>query len=91
MNQFEKKHMDLLQNIEFTLVTAYRNDNTIDDAVIRNALRELVYNKTCEDPRSELIVSQLHEIKNVRSDISDKIWKQTLRIGYNYNLRILKG
>ncbi len=80
MNKFQQNHLDLLQNIEFVLVNAYRNDNSVDDVVIQNALQKLMYDKPCVDPRSQLIVDQLHQIREMRSDISDNIWEEALRM-----------
>ncbi len=76
-NQREE-HMDVLQNIEFTLITAYRKDKTVDDFVLGNSLRELIYNKTIDDSRSNAIADRLREVREMRSDISDKIWIKAL-------------
>ncbi len=71
--------MNVLQDIEFILVTAYRDDKTIDDVIISNALRGIIYNKTYEDFRTLYVIDQLGEMRKVREDISDKVWLDSLK------------
>lgn len=80
MQKMQENHLDLLQNIEFILVNAYREDNTIDDVVLQKALQELMYGKNCDDSRSRSIVEQLHSVREMRSDVSDKIWIDALHV-----------
>lgn len=74
-----EEYMDILQNIEFTLVTAFREDQSIDDATVRNALQASIKNKPCEDPRSQKIAGQLQGVRELLVDISDKIWIKPLQ------------
>lgn len=38
MKRMTQDHLDILQNIEFVLVTGYRDDHSIDDRIVADAL-----------------------------------------------------
>ena len=42
LKQMPRDHLDVLQNIEFILVTGYREDRSIDDCIVADALKEAI-------------------------------------------------
>ena len=72
-------HHDLLQNIEFILVSGYRDDGSIDDRIISDALKAAIHGDTAEDALAESLNKDLGEIRRLRSDVSDDLWRDGLR------------
>ncbi len=71
------EHQDLLQNIEFALVTRYREDPRIDDMTLAEALTAAILER---EPTSELIqsvVEALGAIREFRPEIPDLTWKES--------------
>lgn len=71
-------HQDVLQNIEFALITGYRNNHNIDDCIVAETLKAAIH---CEVPENELSTAlkrQLDGIREVRSDVSDDLWRDGL-------------
>ena len=48
-----KNHQDILQNIEFILVSRYRDDRHIDDRIVADALKAAIRGETAEDDVAE--------------------------------------
>ncbi len=79
MKRMTRDHQDVLQNIEFILVTRYREDRHIYDRVVANALKAAIRGETADDTLAESLNEELEEIRLFRSDISDEIWRDCLR------------
>lgn len=82
MKQMTRDHLDVLQNIEFILVTYARRDPAIDDDIIDRALqiamgRTDVVGET--DPRVMTLCEGLEQMRETRQDVSDTIWRAGLR------------
>jgi hypothetical protein len=82
MKQMTRDHLDVLQNIEFILVTHARRDPTSDDDIIDRALqitmgRTDVAGET--DPGVMALCEGLEMIRESREDVSDTIWRAGLR------------
>jgi hypothetical protein len=82
MKQMTRDHLDVLENIEFVLVTHARHDPSIDDDIIDRALqitmgRTDVVGET--DPRVMTLCRSLEEIRESREDVPDTIWRAGLR------------
>jgi hypothetical protein len=75
----QRDHLDLLQNIEFILVTKYREDPTIDDRVVAEVLKAAIDNNAPQDKQAASIKESLQGIREIRSDIPDEIWRDGLR------------
>ena len=80
--QMTRDHVDVLQNIEFVLVTHARHNRAIDDDIIDRALqiamgRTDVAGET--DPRVVTLCEALEEMRETREDVSDTIWHAGLR------------
>ena len=82
MKHMTRDHVDVLQNIEFALVSSARMDPFIDDRLIDVALREAIQqNEPSDDsePQIGMMYEQLQEIRAMREDVSDEIWRAGLR------------
>ena len=79
LKQMTRDHQDLLQNIEFVLVTGYRDDGSIDDRVVADALKAAIRGDVPEDGRAQSLNEGLEEIREFRADVSDEIWRDALR------------
>jgi hypothetical protein len=83
LKHMSRDHLDVLQNIEFALVTSARHDSSIDDDMIDRALqvamgRSDVIGET--DPRVEALCEALEGIRAMREDVSDDLWHSGLRV-----------
>ena len=77
-----RDHVDVLQNIEFALVTAARDEPKIDDDVIDRALRACIDQTEAHedaDPRVAAICGMLMRTRTMREDVTDEIWSAGLR------------
>jgi len=79
MKQMTRDHQDVLQNIEFILVTGYRDDRSIDDCIIAETMKAAIQDDVPEDPRARSLNKGLEGIRELRSDVSDDIWRDGLR------------
>ena len=79
MKRMSRDHLDILQNIEFVLVSGYRSDSSIDDHIVADALKAAIYGKVSDDARAQSLNGRLENIRELRSDISDDIWRDGLR------------
>lgn len=79
MKRMTKDHLDVLQNIEFILVTRYREDSTIDDRIIADALKTAIDNEIPQDNLSISINKSLQGMRDIRSDVPDDVWRAGLR------------
>ena len=67
MKQMSRDHLDVLQNIEFALVTLAREDRSIDDRMVDAALREeMQRGEAGEDtsPQVEMLCELLQTIRS---------------------------
>jgi hypothetical protein len=74
-----RDHLDILQNIEFVLVSGYRSDRSIDDRIVADALRAVILDTEPEDIRARSLNESLENIHVLRSDIPDDIWRDGMR------------
>jgi len=79
LKRMTRDHQDLLQNIEFALVSRYRDNGTIDDRIVADALRAVIQGTIPADARAQSLTEGLEEIREFRSDVSDEIWRDGLR------------
>lgn len=79
MKHMVHSHLDVLQNIEFVLVSMYREDESIDDRNVADALKAAILDTAPEDARAQSLNEGLEGIREIRSDISDDIWRDGLR------------
>jgi len=78
--RMRRDYPDVLQNIEFTLIQAWRGRPDIDDCVIRDVLRAALAGHS---PQEEGPVRGLFEVllamRHERDDVSDDVWAAGLR------------
>jgi len=72
-------HQDLLENIESILVSRYRDDGSIDDRIISDALKAAIHGDMAEEALAESLNKDLGEARQLSSDVSDDIWRDGLR------------
>ena len=79
MKHMARDHLDVLQNIEFVLVSGYRSERSIDDRIVADVLIAAILDAEPEDSRARSLNESLENIRMLRSDISDDIWRDGLR------------
>jgi len=79
LKRMTRDHQDILQNIEFILISGYRDDHTIDDRIVADALRAAIHSDVPEDARAQSLNKSLAGIRELRTDVSDDIWRDGLR------------
>jgi hypothetical protein len=79
MKRMRRDHLDVLQNIEFFLIKRYQEDGTIDDRLVAEVLKAAINNNAPQDEQAASIKESLQGIREIRSDVSDDIWRDGLR------------
>lgn len=79
MKHMARHHLDILQNIEFIIISRYRSNRSIDDRIVADALRAVILDTEPEDTRALSLSESLEGIREIRADISDDIWQEGLR------------
>jgi hypothetical protein len=77
-----RDHIDVLQNIEFALVKCAREDPSIDDGLIDQALRLCRSGTDVPediDSRLAMLCDVLMHFRSARDDVTDQIWNAGLR------------
>jgi hypothetical protein len=80
MEKLSGEHEDVLQNIEFVLVTAHRDDPEVDDRVVSDALRSFLGGPPPADPLTQQIAGSLADIRQLRAEIPEHVWRDALRV-----------
>ena len=78
----EEEYLDVLQNIDFTLVSYARHDPSIDDDVVDRALQVCMHRTDAADdadPRVLTLCEALERMRGSREDVADNIWRAALR------------
>jgi hypothetical protein len=78
LKRMTRDHWDVLQDIEFVFISRYRDDRRIDDRIVANALKAAIHGDTAEDTFAESLNKDLEEVRLLRSDVSDDIWRDGL-------------
>jgi hypothetical protein len=79
LKRMSRDHHDILQNIEFVLASGYRDDRSIDDRLVADALKAAIDGNVPQDARAQSLNDGLEEIRQFRCDTSDDIWRDGLR------------
>ena len=79
LKQMTRDHQDVLQNIEFILISRYREDGSIDHRIVADALKAAIHGDVAEDALAESLNRSLEGVRELRSDVSDDIWRDGLR------------
>lgn len=79
----QRDHLAVLQDIEFALVQACHETEGVDDEVAEQVLRAAITRHPPADPRAERALTLLELVqKEFRSDISENLWTDGLRVVY---------
>lgn len=81
MRQMAQEYGDVLQNIEFTLVQAHRQQPQIDDRAAELVLKEaLTGRRESFEPQVADLREELSAMRDLRQDIDEEIWRKCLRV-----------
>ena len=80
LKRMVRDHQDVLQNIEFVFISRYREDGRIDDRIVADILKAAIHGDMPEDALAESLIKELEEILLFRSEVSDDIWRDGLRV-----------
>jgi hypothetical protein len=80
MDKMAREHEDVLQNIEFVLVEAHRDDPDIDDHLVDAALKSVLNGDTPADPLAAGVADGLRSIREVRADVPDLVWLECIKV-----------
>lgn len=81
-SRFARDHVDVLQNIEFAIVSCYREDphGQIDDATVMRALQRSLLAESPDVSPAGLIMDAISAIRSTRDDVPDAVWNDALRV-----------
>jgi hypothetical protein len=79
LKRMTRDHVDVLQNIESVLISAYREDGSIDDRIIAETLKASIHDEVPESARAQSIQEDLDQMRDLRTDVPDEIWWDGLR------------
>ena len=77
-----RDRQDVLQNIEFALVTAARDAEEVDDRVVEQVLQLAIRGLSSEDPIVQWALNLLASIRETREEVPDEVWRDGLRVVY---------
>ena len=75
-----QRHPDVLQNIEFALVSTWRSHRAIDDGDVKQALVASLRGVPAEDVDALRLQQSLDSMRDQRVDIADELWRDGLRV-----------
>jgi len=79
LKQMTRDHQDVLQNIEFALVSRCRDEDGIDDRIIAEVLKAAIRDEVPESARAQSLNESLEQMREFRADVSDEVWRDGLR------------
>lgn len=78
--KMQRDHIDVLQNIEFVIVKAFKENPDVDDAAVREALvatlnfREPVGDAACQ------VRDSIRAAREMRATLAESIWLDGIRV-----------
>ncbi len=75
-----RNHLDVLQNIESTILSASRSHSNIDDKIVASALKTAIADEDPVEELSGLLVKDLDNTRLIRADVSNQLWKDGLKV-----------
>jgi len=79
-NHVVRDNQDVLQNIEFALVDAYRRSKGVDDRLCHDAIESALTGGRDPSEMVAELTEQLAVIRRMRPDAPDKAWQDSLRV-----------
>jgi len=80
MKRMTREHEDVLQNIEFVLVNAHRDNPKIDDRIVHEAIVDQRSGTAASHPLAIELVAALAGVREFREDITDEVWLAGLKV-----------
>ena len=80
LKQMTRDHVDVLQNIEFSIVSTCRNHDDIDDRMIASALKTAIDGSEPVGELSAALVNDLAGFREMRPSVQDDIWTKGLKV-----------
>lgn len=78
--QMTRDHLDVLQNIEFSIVSTCHSHGDIDDRIIASALKTAIAGSEPVGELSAILINDLVQIRQMRADVPDNIWTNGLKV-----------
>ena len=79
--QMTRDHLDVLQNIELSIVSTCHSHDDIDDRIIASALKTAIAGSEPVGESSAILVNDLVQIRQMRGDsVPDNIWTNGLKV-----------
>lgn len=78
ITRMTRDHPDVLQNIEVVFAQRHGRRHDIDDLAVFTAIRARVMKTEPEDPIAGELVAALDDMRALRSDLSDDLWRDAL-------------
>ena len=76
-----RDHLDVLQNIEFSIISTCRDHDDIDDRIIASALKTAIAGSEPVGELSAILINDLVQIRQMRGDsVPDNIWTDGLKV-----------
>ena len=79
-HRMTNNHIDILENIEFSLVSAYRSNPTIDDRNVAATLEAVIKGVEPTDILTVLLAKALKSARELRTDVADDLWRDGLNV-----------
>lgn len=79
LKRMTRDHVDVLQNIESVLILAYDKDGSLEDRIIAEVLHAAIRDEVPDGARAQSLHEDLIEMRHLRANVSDDIWRDGLR------------
>ncbi len=80
MKRMSREHQDVLQNIEFALVSTWRHRDDVDDRACHAAIESALMGGQPPDGAVSALSERLLAIRDARSDVAERLWQDGLRV-----------
>ncbi len=80
MERMARDHQDILQNIEFALVSTWRRRDDVDDKACHATIESALMRSEPRDEAVSALSEQLLAIRETRSDVPENLWLDGLRV-----------
>ena len=83
MKEMANNHLDVLQNIEFSILETCREHQKIDDRTVAAALKNAIDGSEPADLLTTELVKNLDHYRHLNLSVSDEIWTKGLEVVLN--------
>lgn len=78
--QMTQHHVDVLENIEHSILATYRNCEALDDGVVASALKSAIDGSEPDGSLAVMVRDDLALVRQTRFDVAEDIWNKGLRV-----------